>query len=81
MEPLPARAIPGIGYKAEKSLIEAGLHTIRALREVPLSTLGEMIGPQVAAFALEASWGRDSRRVVKASPPKVVKAHLVSRIE
>ena len=72
MCPLPLRAIPGIGSKAERGLNGLGIMTVGELRGIALSVLLQHVNGKVAAMVLEAAWGCDSRAVSERGPPKAM---------
>ncbi|MCB9556328.1 MAG: DNA polymerase IV [Deltaproteobacteria bacterium] len=50
LDPLPVRALPGIGPVAERRLTNAGVARLGQLAELPLSTLTPLLGSAAAAL-------------------------------
>ena len=44
LEPLPVRALPGIGYKLAQQLAQLGVSTVAHLRQQPLKRLAGALG-------------------------------------
>lgn len=71
LDPLPIRALFGIGPKAGEKLNAAGLVTIRDLAESPLEKLHEILGNHAEEIQLRAS-GIDNRPVVTGGKAKSI---------
>ncbi len=63
LDPLPIRAIPGIGKKSEDKLAEIGLETISQLRGVDVFTLNGLFGRKVGTYIYNAARGIDDEPV------------------
>jgi len=69
LEPLPIRAIPGIGKKAEQTCMRVGITTIRDAQKFSWDELQEYFGSM--GFTLwERARGIDSRSVVAEAPKR-----------
>jgi len=72
LDPLPARALWGIGERTMEVLSRLGVRTIGDLAAVSPAVLGRLIGEQHARDLHELARGRDVRPVVPYEPPKSV---------
>jgi len=72
LEPLPVRALWGIGEKTAETLARVGAKTVGDLSRTSPAILGRLIGEQHARDLHELSLGRDDRPVVAYEPPKSV---------
>lgn len=63
LDPLPIRAIPGIGKKSEERLAEIRLETIVQLRSVDVFTLNGLFGRKVGTYIYNAARGIDDEPV------------------
>ena len=73
LDPLPAAVIPGIGRETLKRLEQAGIHTVRELREAPDRVLEPVFGRYTLKTRERAS-GIDSRPVVPSREEKSISA-------
>jgi DNA polymerase-4 len=72
LEPLPVRALWGIGEKTGETLGRLGVRTVGDLARTPVSVLGRLIGEQHARDLHDLATGVDERGVVAYEPPKSV---------
>ncbi|MFB3738712.1 MAG: DNA polymerase IV [Candidatus Velamenicoccus archaeovorus] len=72
LEPLPARALWGIGEKTMETLSRLGVRTVGDLGRIPPAVLGRLLGDQHAADLLALARGIDEREVVPYEPPKSI---------
>jgi DNA polymerase-4 len=72
LEPLPARALWGVGEKTMEVLSRLGVRTIGDLARTPPVVLGRLLGEQHARDLIDLACGRDDRPVVPYEPPKSV---------
>ncbi|HZP90370.1 MAG TPA: DNA polymerase IV [Actinomycetota bacterium] len=72
LDPLPARAIWGIGQKTMETLSRLGVRTVGDLARMPPAVLGRVIGEQHANDLIRLARGIDDRPVVAYEPPKSV---------
>jgi DNA polymerase-4 len=72
LEPLPARALWGIGEKTMQTLSRLGIRTIGDLSRTPSALLGRLIGDHHAEDLIRLARGQDDRTVVPYEPPKSV---------
>ncbi|HEX9122575.1 MAG TPA: DNA polymerase IV [Actinomycetota bacterium] len=72
LEPLPARAIWGVGEKTMDVLSRLGVRTVGDLGRIPPAVLGRLIGEQHARDLRDLALGVDDRAVVPYEPPKSV---------
>jgi len=72
LDPLPARALWGIGEKTMETLSRLGVRTIGDLARVSPAVLGRLIGEQHARDLHALARGEDHRPVVPYEPPKSV---------
>jgi DNA polymerase-4 len=72
LDPLPARAIWGIGQKTMETLSRLGVRTVGDLARTPPAVLGRVIGEQHANDLIRLARGIDDRPVVAYEPPKSV---------
>ncbi|MFS8583275.1 MAG: DNA polymerase IV, partial [Limnochordales bacterium] len=63
LTPLPVEALWGVGPKTAARLKSIGVHTVRDVRERPLSQLAQVVGPRLAAHVQALAFGRDERPV------------------
>ncbi len=73
LDPLPARVIPGIGWETLKKLEQAGIHTIRELREAPDRLLEPIFG-RFTKKTRERASGIDHRSVTPSRRHKSISA-------
>ncbi|RKP37076.1 hypothetical protein BJ085DRAFT_4843, partial [Dimargaris cristalligena] len=69
LAPLPVKHIPGIGETTARKLADAGITTIRDLRNQPLARLQDMLGPKAGLNIQRMALGQDDRPLVT-SPPR-----------
>jgi DNA polymerase-4 len=72
LEPLPARALWGVGEKTVEMLGRLGVRTVGDLARTPPAVLARLIGDQHARELNDLSRGIDDRAVVPYEPPKSV---------
>jgi DNA polymerase-4 len=72
LDPLPARALWGVGEKTVETLARLGVKTIGDLAQTPPSVLGRLLGEQHAADLIDLAQGSDERVVVPYEAPKSV---------
>lgn len=72
LDPLPARALWGIGEKTMEVLSRLGVRTIGDLAAVSLAVLGRLVGEQHARDLHGLARGEAERPVVPYEPPKSV---------
>ncbi len=72
LDPLPARAIWGIGEKTMETLSRLGVRTVGDLARTPPAVLGRVIGEQHANDLIRLARGVDDRPVVAYEAPKSV---------
>jgi DNA polymerase-4 len=72
LDPLPVRALWGVGEKTGETLSRLGVRTVEDLAATPSSVLGRLIGEQHGADLVALAAGRDERAVVPYEPPKSV---------
>jgi DNA polymerase-4 len=72
LDPLPARALWGVGEKTMEVLSRLGVKTVGDLARTPPVVLGRLMGDQHARDLHELARGVDDRRVVPYEPPKSV---------
>jgi len=72
LEPLPARALWGVGEKTVETLGRLGVKTVGDLARTPQAVLARLIGDQHARDLHDLSRGIDGRPVVPYEPPKSV---------
>lgn len=72
LDPLPARALWGIGEKTMEVLSRLGVKTVGDLSRTPPVVLGRLIGEQHARDLHALARGLDDRAVVPYEPPKSV---------
>ncbi|GAA5154173.1 DNA polymerase IV [Microbacterium pseudoresistens] len=63
LEPLPVRAMWGVGPKAAETLESRGIRTIADIRATPVSALERAVGAALAARLHDLAEGRDPRAV------------------
>lgn len=72
LDPLPARALWGVGEKTMETLGRLGVRTVGDLGRMAPAVLGRLIGEQHARDLHELARGIDDRAVVPYEPPKSV---------
>jgi DNA polymerase-4 len=72
LDPLPVRALWGVGEKTGEVLSRLGVRTVGDLAGTPPSVLGRLVGEQHAADLIGLAAGRDGRAVVAYESPKSV---------
>ncbi|HEY7661416.1 MAG TPA: DNA polymerase IV [Actinomycetota bacterium] len=72
LDPLPARALWGVGEKTMETLGRLGIRTVGDLGRMPPSVLGRLIGEQHARDLHDLARGLDDRAVVPYEAPKSV---------
>jgi DNA polymerase IV len=72
LDPLPARALWGIGEKTMETLSRVGVKTVGDLGRAPTAVLGRLLGEQHARDLHDLATGRDDRPVVPYEAPKSV---------
>jgi DNA polymerase-4 len=72
LDPLPARALWGVGEKTMETLSRLGIRTVGDLARTAPAVLGRLIGEQHARDLIELAGGSDLRPVVPYEPPKSV---------
>ncbi len=72
LEPLPARALWGVGAKTMEVLSRLGVRTVGDLGRTPQVVLGRLVGDQHARDLRDLARGLDDRPVVPYEPPKSV---------
>ncbi|MEW6059756.1 MAG: DNA polymerase IV [Actinomycetota bacterium] len=72
LEPLPARAIWGVGEKTVETLSRLGVRTVGDLARTPPSILGRVVGEQHAQELVDLARGIDDRPIVPYETPKSV---------
>ncbi|TMC00674.1 MAG: DNA polymerase IV [Chloroflexi bacterium] len=73
LSPLPVRALPGVGPRAEAMLLQAGFRTVGDLAQAAESRLEAVVGSR-AAILRETAQGIDDRRVEEVHERKSVGA-------
>ncbi|HEX9776254.1 MAG TPA: DNA polymerase IV [Actinomycetota bacterium] len=74
IEPLPARALWGVGEKTAAVLDRLGVGTVGDILTLPEGAMERAFGPSLAAHLLALAAGRDDRRVVPHEAAKQVSA-------
>ncbi|HEX6230978.1 MAG TPA: DNA polymerase IV [Actinomycetota bacterium] len=72
LDPLPARALWGIGEKTMETLSRLGVRTVGDLARASPAVLGRLVGEQHARDLHALARGEDDRPVVPYEPPKSV---------
>jgi len=72
LDPLPVRALWGVGEKTGETLSRLGVRTVGDLARTPPSVLGRLIGEQHAVDLIDLARGLDERPVVPYEAPKSV---------
>ena len=72
LDPLPVRALWGVGEKTGETLSRLGVRAVGDLARTPPSVLGRLIGEQHAADLIGLARGKDERAVVPYEAPKSV---------
>ena len=72
VEPLPVRALPGVGHGVEKELVSRGVSIASDLRRVPRGDVCEWLGARVGGKVHDAAWGVDREEVREKPPPSSV---------
>jgi DNA polymerase-4 len=72
LDPLPARALWGVGEKTMETLSRLGVKTVGDLGRIPPAVLGRLLGEQHARDLCGLARGIDDRPVVPYEPPRSV---------
>jgi DNA polymerase-4 len=72
LEPLPVRALWGVGEKTAETLGHLGVRTVGDLARTPAAVLGRLLGEQHARDLHDLALGLDDRPVVAYEAPKSV---------
>ena len=72
VEPLPVRALPGVGHGLEKELASRGVSIASDLRRVPRGDVCEWLGARVGGKVHDAAWGVDREEVREKPAPSSV---------
>jgi len=72
LDPLPARALWGVGEKTMETLSRLGVKTVGDLGRMPPAVLGRLLGEQHAQGLIDLARGVDVRSVVPYEAPKSV---------
>ena len=72
LDPLPARALWGVGEKTMETLSRLGVKTVGDLGRIPPAVLGRLLGEQHARDLSDLARGIDDRPVVPYEAPKSV---------
>jgi DNA polymerase-4 len=72
LEPLPARALWGVGERTMETLSRLGVRTVGDLGRTPVGVLGRLLGDQHARDLHDLARGADQRGVVPYEAPKSV---------
>lgn len=72
LDPLPARAMWGVGEKTVETLSRLGVKTVGDLARTPPAVLARLLGEQHARDLNDLARGIDQREVVPYEPPKSV---------
>lgn len=72
VEPLPVRALPGVGHSVEKELVSRGVSIASDLRRVPRGDVCEWLGARVGGKVHDAAWGVDREEVREKPAPSSV---------
>ena len=72
VEPLPVRALPGVGHGVEKELASRGVSIASDLRRVPRGDVCEWLGARVGSKVHDAAWGVDREEVREKPAPSSV---------
>lgn len=72
LDPLPARALWGVGEKTMETLSRLGVKTVGDLGRIPPAVLGRLLGEQHAQGLIDLARGVDVRLVVPYEAPKSV---------
>ena len=72
LEPLPVRALWGVGEKTAETLGHLGVKTVGDLGRTPVAVLGRLLGEQHARDLHDLALGLDDRPVVAYEAPKSV---------
>ncbi|KAK9904793.1 hypothetical protein WJX75_002708 [Coccomyxa subellipsoidea] len=70
--PLPARTIPGVGYKLEAELTATGVSTVNDLRAFSKASLVSSFGERVGSYLHCACRGEDPTPVQQSGPPRSI---------
>ena len=70
LDPLPSRALWGVGEKTVETLSRLGIRTVGGLGRTSAAVLGRLIGEQHARELRDLARGIDGRSVVPYEPPK-----------
>jgi DNA polymerase-4 len=72
LDPLPARALWGVGEKTMETLSRLGVKTVGDLGRIPPAVLGRLLGEQHGQGLIDLARGVDVRSVVPYEAPKSV---------
>ncbi|HJS25928.1 MAG TPA: DNA polymerase IV [Actinomycetota bacterium] len=72
LDPLPVRALWGVGEKTAEILSRLGIRTVGELGRTPANVIGRVLGEQHARDLLDRAWGVDERGVVPYEAPRSV---------
>ncbi len=72
LEPLPVRALWGVGERTAETLTRIGVRTIGDLARAPLRVLERLLGEQHARDLHALALGRDDRPVTPYEPPRSI---------
>ena len=72
VEPLPVRALPGVGHGVEKELVSRDVSIASDLRRVPRGDVCEWLGARVGGKVHDAAWGVDREEVREKPAPSSV---------
>jgi DNA polymerase-4 len=72
LEPLPVRALWGVGERTAEVLARLGVRTLGELARTPLEVLGRALGEQHARDLRELALGHDERPVTPYEPPRSI---------
>lgn len=72
LDPLPVRALWGVGEKTAETLARLGVRTVGDLARTPAAVLGRLLGEQHARDLHDLAEGLDERQVVPYEAPKSV---------
>ena len=72
LDPLPVRALWGVGEKTAEILSRLGIRTVGELGRTPANVIGRVLGEQHARDLLDRAWGVDERGVFPYETPRSV---------
>ncbi|GIV00816.1 MAG: DNA polymerase IV [Actinomycetota bacterium] len=72
LEPLPVRALWGVGERTAEALARVGVRTLGDLARTPVPVLQRLLGEQHARDLHELARGRDDRPVTPYEPPRSI---------